>query len=377
MAASKRTQPETKDPRQTQVSQGTANGEARLARKWRPLLFRVLAVLVPILLLELAARCYWFVFETPEKTGVQLNEEEVAERALSDDVIPYWFRPHDEIVVDGTPTRTNNMRLRGDEDIDLSPDYAGTRIVCLGDSVTFGYCVSSNDKCYPAVLQRRLREAGHTAQVVNMGMPRFRMQHSKLMLKEFLTRHRVDLLVVLGGWNNANDQILRPQPVSPIIAMANNHCYTLRIARKWRIVPTPDRTDRPEAIVNETGFVKYANAIKSTIRISREHGAKVALCTLPHYLRHLESEEARHQVVKHSPVGTFDQIASTVDRMNQDLRQIGRSMQVPIIDLKEIDSHELFADAVHPNDEGSREVADQVATFVLMNDLLGRSSSSN
>jgi acyl-CoA thioesterase-1 len=43
------------------------------------------------------------------------------------------------------------------------------RIVCLGDSLTAGLGVSS-DEAYPAVLQRRLREAGLPHEVVNAGV---------------------------------------------------------------------------------------------------------------------------------------------------------------------------------------------------------------
>ena len=46
---------------------------------------------------------------------------------------------------------------------------AGPRIVCLGDSLTAGLGVSQ-DEAYPAVLQRRVRQAGHPHEVVNAGV---------------------------------------------------------------------------------------------------------------------------------------------------------------------------------------------------------------
>jgi acyl-CoA thioesterase I len=46
---------------------------------------------------------------------------------------------------------------------------AAPRIVCLGDSLTAGLGVSP-EEAYPAVLQRRLREAGYPHEVVNAGV---------------------------------------------------------------------------------------------------------------------------------------------------------------------------------------------------------------
>jgi len=64
--------------------------------------------------------------------------------------------------------RTNSQRLRGPE---IGPKQAGTiRIIALGDSVTHGWGVAENES-YPAVLQAKLRDRGHTVEVINAGVP--------------------------------------------------------------------------------------------------------------------------------------------------------------------------------------------------------------
>ena len=67
----------------------------------------------------------------------------------------------------GTRTITNNLGLRGVEQINPDQPFAGTRIICLGDSVTFGYSVSGNEHAYPAVLEGLLRKELSRVQVIN------------------------------------------------------------------------------------------------------------------------------------------------------------------------------------------------------------------
>lgn len=67
-----------------------------------------------------------------------------------------------------TPSRINNYGLRG-RDL-AEADLAKSVVLCLGDSVTFGYGVA-DDETYPAMLQRALdREAPDGFTVLNAGV---------------------------------------------------------------------------------------------------------------------------------------------------------------------------------------------------------------
>jgi lysophospholipase L1-like esterase len=61
---------------------------------------------------------------------------------------------------------TNSQRLRGPE----IGEKRGLRVIALGDSVTHGWGVATAE-AWPAVLERRLREEGLEAQVINAGVP--------------------------------------------------------------------------------------------------------------------------------------------------------------------------------------------------------------
>ncbi len=53
-----------------------------------------------------------------------------------------------------------------------APDHspARPRVVCLGDSLTAGYGLPSADEAYPALLQRKLADAGLAFDVINAGV---------------------------------------------------------------------------------------------------------------------------------------------------------------------------------------------------------------
>jgi len=63
--------------------------------------------------------------------------------------------------------RINSLGLRGPE-IERTPPPGRTRILALGDSMTFGYYLEE-DETWPARLEERLRERGLDVEVVNAG----------------------------------------------------------------------------------------------------------------------------------------------------------------------------------------------------------------
>jgi lysophospholipase L1-like esterase len=103
-------------------------------------------------------------------------------------------RPHPTIKMDSRTERdkvtkrvtyycsTNSMGFRGPE-IALNPAPGTVRIVCLGDSITFGHGVA-DDQCYPAVLQKVLASHG-SFEVINFGVHRY---HSGKMLLQMQQR---------------------------------------------------------------------------------------------------------------------------------------------------------------------------------------------
>jgi HEAT repeat protein len=82
-------------------------------------------------------------------------------------------------------------RWHSPEKADLEP-----RVVCLGDSVTFGAEIQA-EEAYPQVLEARLRGVGRRVEVMNAGMPGWSTRQERIAYSRILRRYRPDR-VVLG-----------------------------------------------------------------------------------------------------------------------------------------------------------------------------------
>lgn len=113
-------------------------------------------------LLEISAR---FLGYTPPKRAVGYQESKfLFHPDLLWELKPGWkgFEGAGEVKV-------NSLGFRGDE-IPTTASAGEKRILCLGDSVTFGYWVNQ-DEPWPRVLQVIYRNHGVEAVVINAGVP--------------------------------------------------------------------------------------------------------------------------------------------------------------------------------------------------------------
>jgi lysophospholipase L1-like esterase len=353
---------------------GKEQSNARPTSRRRQILFRVLAVLLPLVVIEAAARAYWslFIFKMPEKT--RIGDELMWHHDWQEGNVPcHVFPENSEFLVDKTPTRTNNLGFRGDEWVEVGSGHAGLRVLCVGDSVTFGYAVSGNARAYPAVLERLLREKGVACQAISGGMPRYRVYHMAYLFERKLPQIRPDVVVVLGGWNDINDNVLTgPESRSTApVAFLKEYLYVVRVASHWReeYLRSAAPGERVPAKVDPEGFQKYREWLVRLIGLCRQSGATPVLCTLPSFFARADTEESQFKAAQFAPPGTLAQLAEVTRQMNECIRAVGAAEAVAVCELEEINSPSLFSDAIHPNDEGSAAVASRVARFLLASGL--------
>jgi lysophospholipase L1-like esterase len=96
----------------------------------------------------------------------------------------------------GRPVTINALGLRGAEPAMRRP---ACRILCLGDSITFGYGVG-DDETYPAALARTL--AGRDVEVLNGGVTGYTSHQSRKLLERVGPALRPDVVTVCIGWND-------------------------------------------------------------------------------------------------------------------------------------------------------------------------------
>src|SRR5262245_35897910 len=100
--------------------------------------------------------------------------------------------------------RTNRCacRTHGDQGDLAVPKPSGVlRVLCLGDSCTFGLRVPG-DVTYAAVLERLLRETAPGSEVWNLGVPGYTSAHGVRLL-ERAARFEPDVVVLAFGYNDS------------------------------------------------------------------------------------------------------------------------------------------------------------------------------
>ena len=87
---------------------------------------------------------------------------------------------------------TNSIGLRNPEIRKSKPDL---RIICLGDSVTFGWGVSE-EQSYPRILEEILTKDGYDVEVINAGVPAMKPVHIVNWAQKNLKSFQPDLILL-------------------------------------------------------------------------------------------------------------------------------------------------------------------------------------
>ncbi|HYO63991.1 MAG TPA: SGNH/GDSL hydrolase family protein [Pyrinomonadaceae bacterium] len=296
------------------------------------------------------------------------------------DPLLFWrLKPNVKNVVwDFTHVSTNAQGLRHEGD--LGPKPAGAiRVVCLGDSVTFGYRVpvvwperpdeyARDWLPYPALLERALRAAnpGRQIEVVALAVPGYTSHQGLLWLRRDIERLDPDLVTVCFGWN---DIVLRPRPDSQTMSdgflsvnfrrlMSVSQLVThaaLRMQRgdadagKPAPAPQTPRVPRDE----------YVRNILEMARLARERGAP-AVVIAPVY------RDAAHDPAE----------SARISGHRDALRRAAGEAGLPFVEILELTeaghpaNSALFGEAIHPNHLGHRLMADALLKLFSEQKLL-------
>jgi len=117
----------------------------------------------------------------------------------------YFKFPPNETIQHGLPEpgHINNHGFRG-ADFEAQKPAGTFRIVCLGESSTFGY-TDTDDGTYPYLLQRSFdAEAGaRRVEVLNAGIPHFNTNNQVALLDEEALSWAPDVFTLYAGYNDA------------------------------------------------------------------------------------------------------------------------------------------------------------------------------
>jgi lysophospholipase L1-like esterase len=258
----------------------------------------------------------------------------------------------------GRPVTINALGLRGPELV--RPKPAGRRrIVCFGDSITFGFGVG-DDETYSHGLGRIL--APRDVEVLNAGVTGFTSHQVLAWMRRVLPETEADVATVLVGWNDQNKRPLTDRD------------YEGRL-RTARVVEGP--LDRLRLFSAMKGL--YARLGGSP----REQGAKIERVPPEHFRENLlsiatlcRSRGVRPVFVAlpHRRSAGEPRVASSYAPL---LSAAAREAGAPLVDVGELgldapleDNAADFIDALHLSAAGNavmaRRIADQLTSLGIL-----------
>ena len=277
------------------------------------------------------------------------------------------------VVWEHTPVTTSTQGLRYERALEARAP-GSLRILCAGDSVTFGFGVPQvflrqgeeyhpDWLPYPARLEKALRGAnpGRGVEVAPFAVPGYSTHQGLAWMRRDLAGLRPDVVTLLFGWNDIG---MRAQPDADAIRTdAWSATMRLLLAKSqallhaWRWVHSrPGGAGEPVPRVSVDGFV--ANHL-AMIDVVRAAGARVAVIG-PVY----------RDRVEHPPEG--DLIAARRNALRETVTRAG----VPYLEVPELtedawpDNESLFLEHIHPNHKGHRLLAERLLPLLAAHGML-------
>jgi len=243
------------------------------------------------------------------------------------------------------------------------------RIICLGDSVTFGFRVpfatagqptpTREGQPYPRVLEERLRAAGNDVEVVAMAVPGYSSHQGLAWARRDLHRFEPDLVVIAFGWNDASAMPASDHDAMPVGApylaarwLLLRSQAALRIARALRSHdPVAGLSPALKARVPQE---RYVANVRDIVREAMRAGA-TALVLGPIYrdAATVPDEAAR--------------VAANRRALAEAMRADGtRYLEVPeLTEAGAPGNSGLFVEHIHPNEAGHRRLGEALADALL------------
>lgn len=283
-----------------------------------------------------------------------------------------------DVIWDFTLVSTNAQGLRHPRDLDPKP-AGGFRIVCVGDSVTFGYRVpviwaerpQAYDRDalpYPALLEAHLRRLNpdRDVEAIALAAPGYSSYQGRLWLAREIDRLRPDLVTTLFGWNDVNVRRATDAQTMP--------------AESWRVAMR-------RLVASSQGLLHVTERLRAAESGAQPEGGPTTLrVTRDEFVaNHLEMQRLTVESgARFAAIGTVFRDAlgdpeetSRLAGHRAALREALGGRGIPYLEVAELTeaghpaNEILFGEAIHPNALGHRLLAGRLLVFLEREGLLG------
>lgn len=282
--------------------------------------------------------------------------------------------------------RINDYGFRG-TDFPRRKDPEAVRIMCLGDSCTFG--APGDDSPYPYQLERQLAQMdlGRDHQVINAGVEDHASINAQLRLPRLLA-FDPDIMIVYIGWNDMwlgnpkhyPDMRRKTQSYWHYGNGGNTGLRLLDEAKEILELNTPP----PIGSFDLEDFLpeNFEYNMRRLIRTAKNDRVRVVLTTLPTLIPHDGAELSPQSLDKlRYPAflvrGDVDRLTQLYDVYDNSIRRLAMDEDTDLIDLNAAfagmdDEREgYFSDTWHPTIEGSEIIARALAQGLRDRDIVG------
>ncbi|MCA1630347.1 MAG: SGNH/GDSL hydrolase family protein [Acidobacteria bacterium] len=286
------------------------------------------------------------------------------------DPLLYWrVKPNlRRAVWDFTLVSTNAEGLRHEGDVGRKEP--GTfRVVCVGDSVTFGYRVPVvwADKPdaynpdwlpYPMLLEKALRAAnpGRKIEVIALAVPGYTSYQGLAWLRRDIDWLEPDVVTACFGWNDIGLRSLPDRELMPddwkhlTYRRALSHSQTLAHLSLWMQRRRSSKEPPRPATTPRVPQDEFASNMIEIARLAAGRGARVVLLG-----------------TVYRDAATNPGEAARVKSHRDALRAAANSQGIPYLEIPELteaaNSQKLFGELIHPNHEGHRLMALSLLKF--------------
>lgn len=332
------------------------------------------------------------LFVVASQQKAQVADEKQSGIFEGDPLLLWRLKPNlDKAVWDFTVLSTNSEHLRAEQPgAAPGPKQPGTiRIVCLGDSVTFGFRVPVvwPDKPtefdpewlpFPMLLEKQLRAAnpGRRIEVITMAVPGYTSHQGLAWLQRDIDRLKPDLLTVSFGWNDASlsdapdREAIRTNRSAVAVRWLIDHSQAFAHATRWLRTREANkqlaakqtqpqsrpRAQRPSARVSQPEYLNNMLAIEAR---ARQHGAAVIVIAAPYRDHSAEAPEADAMLQYRAA------LKSTMT---------GRG--IAFLEIRELTEEAYpsnegwFGERIHPNHMGHRLIASELLELIQTKHVL-------
>ncbi|HEY8186291.1 MAG TPA: SGNH/GDSL hydrolase family protein [Pyrinomonadaceae bacterium] len=333
------------------------------------------------------------LFVVTRQQIMQVADEKQSGIFEGDPLLLWRLKPNlDHAVWDFTVLSTNSEHLRSEQSSrQLQAKQPGAiRIVCLGDSVTFGYRVPPvwpetpsdyNPEWlpFPMLLEKELRTANpnHNIEVITMAVPGYTSHQGLAWLRRDIDRLKPDLLTVSFGWNDASFSDVPDHEA---------------IRTNWSAVGVRWLIDNSQAFAHATRWLRAKETAKLQLQDQgrlqsqpRIHKWPVARVSLQEYLdnivaiEQLGRERGARVIVIAAPYRDRSSDAPEAELMLQYRLALGATMRQRGIDFLEIrelteDAYPAnegwFGERIHPSFMGHRLIASELLNLIRSRRML-------